>query len=95
MENEKKEVALSLSKEEVDQLLESNTRFLIIGELVRHLYCSCFSDQAPTILYDNNKMWDWIVCNYDLTSCILAEISRTIEEQTNMVDDILYQVKRG
>ena len=84
-----------MSKEEIDKLENATMRVRVLGEILHNLLTISFSDSAVVFLGNESKMHDFIVNSYDLTSGILWEAANTIEEQTDLIDNILLELKQA
>ena len=93
MKEENKETVVLMSKEEIDKL--ENATMRVLGEILHNLLTISFSDSAVVFLGNESKMHDFIVNSYDLTSGILWEAANTIEEQTDLIDNILLELKQA
>lgn len=95
MKEENKETVVLMSKEEIDKLENATMRVRVLGEILHNLFTNSFSDRAVVFLGNESKMYDFIVSSYDLTSGILWEAANTIEEQTDLIDNILLELKQA
>lgn len=95
MKEENKETVVLMSEEEIDKLENATMRVRVLGEILHNLFTNSFSDRAVVFLGNESKMHDFIVSSYDLTSGILWEAANTIEEQTDLIDNILLELKQA
>ena len=81
-----------MDKQREDILEEVSARISTASSILLSLKHTAFEDRSSKVAEirdPKGKMWDWFISHYDLVGDVLWELSRTLEEQSEKIDEVL------
>lgn len=87
-----------MDKQIENRLEEVSTRISSASSILLSLKHIAFEENHSAVAEfrdPKGKMWDWFISHYDLVGDVLWELSRTLEEQAEKIDEVLAAINNG
>lgn len=87
-----------MDKQRENILEEVSARISTASSILLSLKHNAFEDRSSELVElrdPKGKMYDWFISHYDLVGDVLWELSRTLEEQSEKIDEVLAAINNG